>query len=403
MNLQPIDKQAAKRIRQENSRKRLRPRWSAFTLIELLTVISIIGLLASMVLFALFSVQEAARAKRTRAQIAKIHELLSTRWESYRTRPMPIRIPAGTPPRQAALARLLALRELMRMEMPDRISDLAPIGGDSRYNTYPGINNLALPPLRSPLFDGYRTRINGVLPGNWSNRVVDYEADNLAQTGNAAVGMWTPQYEGSECLYMILASIQDGDSNGLDFFHENEIGDVDGDRMPEILDAWGQPIDFIRWAPGFVGSAASTLQFGDGRLDSNGDAGTGNGDPFDPLKVDPRWNDKDSKVTNPAIINPATNDPFALFPLVYSMGPDGTGGIARHGKIRDDETRRFVGRGGKPTKNHFCVARHTMPPNDPYHHHGVIDAATNKTYPQGFIIDPASFVDNISNHMLEAR
>lgn len=398
MNPRVRNNQTAEQLKRAVSGRRGRP---AFTLIELLTVISIIGVLASMVMFALFSVQESARATRTKAQIAKINELLSTRWESYRTRPLPIRVPPGTPPRQAALARLLALRELMRMEMPDRISDLAPGGGNPVYHNYKDIRSLNLPPLRSSLFSTYKRRVTQVLPGQWQNRILDYDTPNLAANTGAGVGMWTPQYEGSECLYMILAAIQDGDSNGLDFFHENEIGDTDADGMPEILDGWGQPIDFIRWAPGFVGPAVSTIQFGDGQLKVNGDAGQGNGDPFDPLKVDPRWNDKTG--TDTSIINPTANDPFALFPLVYSMGPDGTGGIARHGKIRNDDSKRFVGRGGKPNKNHFCVARHTSPPNDPYHHHGALDAVTNKTYPQGYIVDPSAFVDNISNHMLEAR
>ena len=58
---------------------------------------------------------------------------------------------------------------------------------------------------------------------------------------------------------MILASIRDGDITGLDFFTEGEIGDVDNDGMPEILDPWGVPIYFLRWAPGFRGD----LQPGD--------------------------------------------------------------------------------------------------------------------------------------------
>lgn len=370
----------------------LRLRHSAFTLVELLTVIAVIGVLASMVLFALFSVQETARGKRTRAQIAKIHELISGRWESYRTRPLPIRIPPGTSPRQAAWIRLMAMRELMRMELPDRISDLAPGGGDPMYQNYKDFKAMNLPKLSSPLFRAYQRRIQQVLPGNWKNRILDYGIPDLRATTGAGAGMWTPQYEGSECLYMILATIQDGDTNGLDFFRDHETGDVDADGMPEILDGWGQPIDFIRWAPGFLGDSASTIQFGDQAPLADGDAGQGNGDPFDPLKVDPRWRDKT-----------ISNDPFALFPLIYSMGADGTGGIARHGKIDDKESKRLVGRGGSPQGNHFCITRHTVYPNDPFHHHGVTNPAASGTYPQGFIISRNNFVDNISNHMLEAR
>ncbi|MDE0734518.1 MAG: type II secretion system protein [Pirellulaceae bacterium] len=358
---------------------------SGFTLIELLTVISIIGILASMVLFALFSVQETARGKRTKAQIAKIHELLSGRWESYRTRPLPIRLPPNVTPRRAAWIRLMALRELMRMEMPDRISDLAIGSVYHRYqdktNSNMDIRSLNLPGMKSPLFTAYRRRMAKVLSSKWQNRILDYGAPGLPDPLK-----WSPQFEGSECLYMILATIQDGDTNGLDFFREHETGDVDGDRFPEILDGWGQPIDFIRWAPGFLGVAASTIQLGDQNLETDGDSGQGNGDAFDPLKVDPRWYDKKP-----------LNDPFALFPLVYSMGADGAGGIATHGQISSDASKRFVGSGGDPAKDHFCITRHAAYPNDPFHHHG------EDRIPLGSITVPKDFVDNISNHMLEAR
>jgi hypothetical protein len=66
--------------------------------------------------------------------------------------------------------------------------------------------------------------------------------------------------------------------------------------MLEFHDAWGNPIRFIRWAPGFV----SDLQ------PSPSDP-AGRHDPFDPLKLEPVA--------------------FALYPLIYSAGPDRTGDI----------------------------------------------------------------------------
>ncbi|MCU0959415.1 MAG: type II secretion system GspH family protein, partial [Pirellulaceae bacterium] len=81
-----------------------RPR-PAFTLVELLVVITIITILASTAMFALYGVREDARERRARAQIAKLNELIMERWESYRTRAMPVSIPAGTHPRAAAARR----------------------------------------------------------------------------------------------------------------------------------------------------------------------------------------------------------------------------------------------------------------------------------------------------------
>ena len=47
--------------------------------------------------------------------------------------------------------------------------------------------------------------------------------------------------------------------------------DTDGDGMKEILDAWGNPIEFLRWAPGL----RSLIQDGD----------PAHADPFDPRGV----------------------------------------------------------------------------------------------------------------------
>jgi hypothetical protein len=62
--------------------------------------------------------------------------------------------------------------------------------------------------------------------------------------------------------------------------------------MPEFHDAWGNPIKFLRWAPGFL---------------SDSDVQTGNAledhDPQDAMKVEP--------------------NSYRLVPLIYSAGPDG--------------------------------------------------------------------------------
>ncbi|MCA9208051.1 MAG: prepilin-type N-terminal cleavage/methylation domain-containing protein, partial [Planctomycetales bacterium] len=93
----------------------------SFTLVELLIVLAILSVLASAVLVAAWGAQEDARAARTRAQIVKLHELIMNRWESYRTRPVPIRIPPTAVAGQAASVRLAALRQMMRRELPERI------------------------------------------------------------------------------------------------------------------------------------------------------------------------------------------------------------------------------------------------------------------------------------------
>ena len=284
--------------------RRLQRENRAFTLVELLVVIAIITVLASTALFTMFGVREDVRETRARAEVAKINELIMEKWESYRTRAIPIRIPAGTDPRTAAAMRLNAVRELMRMELPDRITDLYLRDGAGNWASPTSVANPAA-------YFGTTPVGLSAPPSAW----LGFQRRIMANTARGKI--WSPLHEHSECLYMILAGIRDGDTTGLEWFSESEMGDTDDDGMPEILDSWGRPIYFLRWAPGY----ASDLQ----------DPSRREPDPFDPLRVDPRWENNDD--SNP---NTKLDDPFALFPLIYSGGRDKQFGVVR--KDYDDST-----------------------------------------------------------------
>jgi prepilin-type N-terminal cleavage/methylation domain-containing protein len=232
-------------------------RSSGFTLVELLVTIVIIAILASMVLGALFTSQEAAKEARTKGLIAKLNTVVMDRWESYRTRRLPIRmgynrfgVAFNETPLQFALRQLYARRELMRIEMPDNFTDI---------NASLSLSYL---PNRSALSQAYFRKYVSVASPN-------------------------PQYESAECLYLILLLNRDEASTEL---IAKNAGDRDGDGLPEILDGWGNPIGFLRRAPGFVSE-----------LQPNQDA-VNNHDPFDPRRVDPAA--------------------WAMYPLIYSYGPD---------------------------------------------------------------------------------
>ena len=90
---------------------------------------------------------------------------------------------------------------------------------------------------------------------------------------------------GAQRTERFVSAMRDGDRSALDFFTPDEIGDYDGDGLYEILDAWGRPIEFLRWPTGFVtnpdagkGDVAVTWQTNDS---------TNRHDPFDPLHVVP--------------------------------------------------------------------------------------------------------------------
>jgi len=100
--------------------------------------------------------------------------------------------------------------------------------------------------------------------------------------------------------------MRDADSSMLEFFSENEIGDADGDGMKEIHDGWGNPILFLRWAPGFESTLQKSLV-----EDPNQE------DFFDPARVGTSY--------SAAFIS--TKHPRALYPLIFSAGPDQKYGI----------------------------------------------------------------------------
>lgn len=271
-----------------------RRRHSAFTLMELLLVVVIIAIISAALVVALASAQEDARDARTRAQITKIQELIEARYLEFETRTIPFDLrghpdftrPQGKGP---AVVKLKAIRELMRMELPDRITDLQD------------------PPVYLPrstsLWRAYRRRV----------------------AASGGFGTWTRQFQGAECLYMILSLMQDENGSALDHFGASEIGDVDGDNMPEILDAWGMPIEFLRWPTGFVPPNSIT---------ELNDPNTR--DPFDPFDVDQR--------AAPAIPT------FSIFPLIYSAGPDKNYDVVSDAPASDPPHQYSQ----------------TVPPNDPF-------------------------------------
>lgn len=300
-----------------------------FTLVELLVSLAILSVLASAVLFAMSGVMEQAKAERTRAQIAKIHALLMDKWEEYEVRRVEIDrqaldsfAPQGTPrdPRQLRdkrdqqrrywelYLRLQAVRELARRELPERKSDVVAA-------TYENLPAAEIQPGERVFF--FQAGAGIQLPANvlWQA----YRRIAFRRAGSFRDANWSHTHESSECLYLILSRMQDGDRSAIEFFSSDEIGDLDNDGMPEVLDGWGRPLRFLRWAPGF----SEVLQDnGDGTsvvlVPSPSALQTRNAETApeanDPLQVDPRWDD--------TVVPNNIDRPFALFPLVYSAGPD---------------------------------------------------------------------------------
>ena len=283
----------------------------AVTLVELLITVTIIAILGAVFLGASQSAMESARAARTKTTISKLHRLLMGSWQSYETRRVDINsidaavadevnsgnLNATVGAQMMQDVRLLAIRELMMLEMPDSWSDilLNPVG--STAMTSPRVLE-AFPTLRQSYLRRYSKVVQKTPPTNEENvRRIE-------------------ENQGAECLYMIIMlATADGEARTL--FSQQDIGDTDDDGAPEFLDGWGRPIHFIRWPAGFVHRSELIQE------DSDNDH-----DPFDVFRRDqaeaPRVRSQSYPVV-PIWIDELRDDfpAFRLVPLIYSSGPDG--------------------------------------------------------------------------------
>jgi hypothetical protein len=139
---------------------------------------------------------------------------------------------------------------------------------------------------------------------------------------------WTVPLQGAECLYLILATIQDGDKNALDYFGADEIGDTDGDGMKEILDGWGQPLLFLRWPAGYtIEQPGPDAKWGVAGSDDDGQNGTDDVSEWGAAGSDDYRLTMALQSANP-ITSPDPFDPlrvgggYGLHPLIMSAGRD---------------------------------------------------------------------------------
>jgi len=215
-------------------------------------------------------------------------------------------------------------------------------------------------------------------------------ANTWPQTVAGAASTWSPENQQAECLYLILATSQEGEESGLDSFSPSEIGDIDNDGMPEILDAWQRPIMWIRWAPGFLSDRQTTSD----PSFTQPDAISSGPDPFDPLRLDPRWTDADPP-------GQRKNDPFMLYPLIYSAGADGIYEIFAPG----NDTAFHAVANPWGTFNDANNNPVMTPRNDPYFDPRVFNASSTDL-PFGMplnVSNQGSYEDNLHNHFVEVK
>ncbi len=386
---------------------------SAFTLIEVMVVMVVGGILLGLGASMMATARQSSRISRTRAVVSVINEVINQRLESLRTRPFPINLPAPVPPvvrmdltpPQAARARLLMMRDMMRMELPDRYSDLivdpnVSVASANGYTEPTVIQALAT----TTLLNGTRVRqvptrvqwwnpTGGFPNHNIPGQLSAYRARLPIGPGNRTT--WTPELASSECLYLIMSTTFIGGTSAIEMLPRGHVEDTDGDGVPEIIDGWGNPIGFIRWPVGFVEPGRTT---------------------FPQTVAELRPEDADIFRSDYAYAPGATQAqvstrplPRSLRPLIVSAGPDGVFDL------------RFVQTGGSgdviysrqtwPVQPNW-VGPSNMPPNpypaayryiDPYLRQSVAAGLIGETIDTDGDGTLTGVSDNISNYDLEAE
>jgi hypothetical protein len=198
----------------------------------------------------------AAKESKTRGTIAKLDAAMLDIFESYQERFENILSMSSDYSTYIAIAgnfltstelaklKLHLMYDLMRMEMPSYWNEIS--------NDLPANNGDPYPTLIPPIY---------ITSGNLKNDTTSFQFRLDAQPPvyeyylNEAKRIRDENcdYDNgpAEMLFLIIANLN---PEALENFHGSEIGDTNNNGAREFLDAWGRPIYFLRFAPGFTDS-----------------------------------------------------------------------------------------------------------------------------------------------------
>ncbi|MCH2182064.1 MAG: type II secretion system GspH family protein [Mariniblastus sp.] len=249
-----------------------RPEWvpgqHGFTLVELLLAVAIIAILSTLSVAMIASAQREARTSATEGRINQIQTILSTYIEDMEFRKMPFRtsdldnlvvwsgnVPVGgaNPDReryyktQQVIGQILV--DYLNVEMPyqsfdedSRTWDTCQLGLFPSLSVNPDCSNPAgiVTLLQAPASQSALVRQWYFLRPTQG----DFNAGNvLGVEGRVPSSGRIPHLSG-ELLYQLLDKVDSDGASALESLGNGARGNVDGDNYPEVVDAWGDPLDF---------------------------------------------------------------------------------------------------------------------------------------------------------------
>jgi len=346
----------------------------AFTLVEVLVVLVLMSILSAMVMTAVRGVTNSARIARTRSIIATIDSVIQDQYEDYKYRSLPIVIPDLVPsgslpdpivgqellPNEAARVRVSMVRDLQRMEMPDKVTDVRSPANRANPSLPVPLTGAAdiivqLPNGRIALRRGETGSLSDrrQLSVNWYTTGTNLPPKFLSYFRSTS-NVWSTTHQGAECLYLIMANTYVDGTPAIEMIPSSNIGDLDNDGVPEILDGWGRPLGFVRWPvgyarPGFDSSPTIPLP----------------PDEFDPFLTD--FSQLSPMPTGLAAITPMQlQRPRSTRPLIISAGPDGSFGIAFSTRSSDFITEEVDFSNASAIAEETNYATQTWPVTDPW-------------------------------------
>ena len=220
-------------------------------------VITIIGILMSMSVVVMLGFLETAEVEATSATIQKLSRLMEQRTEAFERAFNGVRKQQSMIAMRSLLAdpnkdgdrsdgifgvydeavEILAKKALFRFEMPQRLEERL-LFGDPDTNV-PGMPDSIYLAIAAP-----RARTTLGLP---TSTALNHPAIITEVTSKWA--NHNTLTESAELLYFALFASGGYGSSSVDAdrFTDVEILDTDNDGLPEIVDAWEQPLRFYRW------------------------------------------------------------------------------------------------------------------------------------------------------------